>query len=79
MTEARGAGGRPRIPRGKPSLPVLLYGAFGAIALVLYLAASVRGWSLEEEQRATVPASVRHAPGGYRAYHFWHSGYQGGK
>ena len=28
---------------------------------------------------ATIPASVRSSPGGYRSYHFWHSGFQGGK
>jgi hypothetical protein len=71
--------GRPRIPRDKPSLLVLTYGGFGAIVLVLYLAASAFGWTLGDEQRDTVPASVRQAPGGYRTYHFWHSGYQGGK
>ena len=25
------------------------------------------------------PPSVRSSPGGYRSYHFWHSGFQGGK
>jgi hypothetical protein len=70
---------RPRIPRGKVSLPVLLYAAFGAGTLALYLAAGLLGWGSAQEQQSTLPASVRHAPGGYRAYHFWHSGYQGGK
>ena len=27
----------------------------------------------------SIPAGVRSSPGGYRAFHFWHSGYQGGK
>ncbi|HUJ58270.1 MAG TPA: hypothetical protein VLX92_07250 [Kofleriaceae bacterium] len=30
-------------------------------------------------ERAEIPASVRSSPGGYRSYHFWHSGYHGGK
>jgi hypothetical protein len=29
--------------------------------------------------RDEVPASVRASPGGYRSFHFWHSGYHGGK
>jgi hypothetical protein len=32
-----------------------------------------------EPERDTVPAGVRSSPGGYRSYHFWHSGYHGGK
>jgi hypothetical protein len=27
----------------------------------------------------SIPAGVRSSPGGYRAFHFWHSGYMGGK
>jgi hypothetical protein len=30
-------------------------------------------------QHSQIPASVRSSPGGYRSYHFWHSGFQGGK
>jgi len=26
-----------------------------------------------------LPADVRNSPGGYRSFHFWHSGYHGGK
>ena len=29
--------------------------------------------------REEIPASVRSSPGGYRSFHFWHSGYHGGK
>jgi hypothetical protein len=69
----------PRLPRGKPSLLVWLYGLLGAGVVGTYLAASLFGWGYGDEQRDTLPASVRQAPGGYRSYHFWHSGYQGGK
>ena len=30
-------------------------------------------------ERDEIPASVRASPGGYRSFHFWHSGYHGGK
>ncbi|MGZ6141826.1 MAG: hypothetical protein ACXWLM_00750 [Myxococcales bacterium] len=51
-------------------------------ALVLggYVAIEARGTDLTPRAtHATIPASVRSSPGGYRSYHFWHSGYQGGK
>ena len=34
---------------------------------------------LGEPDREEIPKSVRASPGGYRSYHFWHSGYHGGK
>ena len=34
---------------------------------------------LPTAEHAVIPASVRSSPGGYRSYHFWHSGYAGGK
>jgi hypothetical protein len=30
-------------------------------------------------EHVVVPASVRSSPGGYRSFHFWHSGFHGGK
>ena len=53
-------------------------GAGGGV-LVLYLAAGFLGWDFRSTERETVPASVRTAPGGYRTFHFWHTGYHGGK
>ena len=58
---------------------MLAYGAYGAVLLLAYLIAGVTGYSYESQERAVVPSSVRQAPGGYRSYHLWHSGYQGGK
>ena len=46
-------------------------GSYGALAF------SQR--ELGEPDREEVPKSVRASPGGYRSYHFWHSGYHGGK
>jgi hypothetical protein len=47
--------------------------------LLAYLLAGFTGYSYESEERDSLPLSVRQAPGGYRSYHLWHSGYQGGK
>jgi hypothetical protein len=69
----------PKIPRARPSWLVIAYASFGALVLLLYFAAGIFGWSFEEEARDAVPLSVRQTPGGYRSYHLWHSGYQGGK
>jgi hypothetical protein len=69
----------PRPPSGRPSLTVWLYGLLGAGTLSLYLLAGLLGWTWHSEQRSAVPGSVRQAPGGYRGYSFWHTGYQGGK
>jgi hypothetical protein len=45
-----------------------------------FAVAEVRGLVLFKAARhAIIPASVRSSPGGYRSYHFWHSGFQGGK
>jgi hypothetical protein len=80
MTEPAGEPGKlPRPPDGKPSRLVLAYGAAGVLTVLLYLGSGLFGWSWGSEERAAVPAGVRQAPGGYRTFHFWHSGYQGGK
>ena len=48
----------------------------GAFAL-----AEQRGLTLGGPDRRAPPApvSVRSSPGGYRSYHFWHTGFHGGK
>ena len=67
------------IPRARISWLSGAYGLFGSAVLGAYWLASSFGWGSSEEERDVVPASVRQAPGGYRGYHLWHSGYQGGK
>jgi len=81
MTEpARGPLGLPPTPPGrKTSALVIAYGAFGALVVLLYLASGLLGWNGPAEERTFMPAGARQAPGGYRTYHFWPSGYQGGK
>jgi hypothetical protein len=56
-----------------------LYLVFGAFALLLYVALSLAGWEFSAAPRQTLPPDVRNSPGGYRSFHFWHSGFHGGK
>jgi hypothetical protein len=56
-----------------------LYLLLGACVLLLYVLATWSGWELTTATRQFVPADVRNSPGGYRSFHFWHSGYHGGK
>ena len=56
-----------------------LYLVLGAGLLLLYVGAAWAGWELTTSPRQVLPADVRNSPGGYRSFHFWHSGYHGGK
>jgi hypothetical protein len=56
-----------------------LYLVFGAFVLLIYVALSLAGWELSSAPRQTLPPDVRNSPGGYRSFHFWHSGFHGGK
>jgi hypothetical protein len=47
--------------------------------LVLYAVAAFTGWEPGTPGRERIPADVRHSPGGYRSFHFWHAGFIGGK
>jgi hypothetical protein len=69
----------PKVPRTGMSLLVKIYAGVASAVLVVYLVAGVFGWDFKSSERDRVPGSVRNSPGGYRAYHFWHSGYSGGK
>ncbi len=55
------------------------YLAGGVLVLALYVTTALAGWEFGSPQRQVVPPDVRHAPGGYRSFHFWHAGYRGGK
>jgi hypothetical protein len=71
---------RPPIPRpARPSLLTRFYTLAGGGVIAVYLGAGLLGWDFRSTARETVPASVRTAPGGYRTFHFWHTGYHGGK
>lgn len=56
-----------------------IYLALGTATCVGYAAMSLMGWEVSSSERNTIPGNVRQSPGGYRSYHFWHSGYHGGK
>ncbi len=49
------------------------------LVLVLYSMSAFFGWEFGTSGRQTIPADVRNSPGGYRSFHFWHSGFHGGK
>jgi hypothetical protein len=55
------------------------YQIFGIALLLLYAVVGFAGWEFSDTKRELLPPSVRNAPGGYRSFHFWHSGYSGGK
>jgi len=56
-----------------------LYLVLGGGLLLVYAVAAWAGWELSLSPRQQLPADVRNSPGGYRSFHFWHSGYRGGK
>jgi hypothetical protein len=56
-----------------------IYTGLGVLILVVYGVASFAGWEFGNPERKVLPADVRHGPGGYRSFHFWYSGYHGGK
>ena len=55
------------------------YLLLGAIIIVSYGAIAFTGKEFGDPERQRIPADVRQSPGGYRSFHFWHSGYRGGK
>lgn len=71
----------PPVPRASPARGV---GMWLAIAFTVACVGGY-GWlgateyQLSGPEKDEVPASVRASPGGYRSFHFWHSGYHGGK
>jgi hypothetical protein len=65
---------RPRFTTGAAILAVL-----GTLTVGGYTALAFSGYEPGSPKRDEIPASVRSSPGGYRTYHFWHSGYHGGK
>lgn len=79
MTDQARPPDRPTVPRmRRPVIAIVMLvfslgvcGAYGAVAY------SQREFG--EPEHDEIPASVRSSPGGYRSYHFWHTGYHGGK
>lgn len=55
------------------------YGWFCTGVVGLYGGMEARGWGFQPGDRSDIPMSVRQSPGGYRSFHFWHTGLHGGK
>ena len=55
------------------------FAAFCSVVVLAFAALEWRGVATPARERAQIPASVRSSPGGYRSYHFWHTGFHGGK
>ena len=55
------------------------YLIIGIAILAAYSFIAFTGKEFGDPERERVPADVRQSPGGYRSFHFWHSGYRGGK
>jgi hypothetical protein len=56
-----------------------VYKASVVAAIALYAVAGFKGWRVSPGERDRVDPTVRSSPGGYRSFHFWHSGFSGGK
>ncbi len=70
----------PIVPRRGPRS--IFAGVMLALATLVvggYAAFAYTERELGEPEHEVVPSGVRSSPGGYRSYHFWHSGYHGGK
>jgi hypothetical protein len=70
---------RPPVPRPRFTTAAAIFAAIGTLIVGGYTAIAFTGYELGSPKRDEIPASVRSSPGGYRTYHFWHSGYHGGK
>lgn len=68
----------PPVPRGKRSALTLFALIFGGLVTAGYAATAATDYEPGAPARDTIPPSVRSA-GGYRSFHFWHTGYHGGK
>jgi hypothetical protein len=79
MTDAPRPPDRPLVPRAGRSLRVIVAIVFAGIVCAGYGAMAYTQRELGEPEHDEIPASVRTSPGGYRSYHFWHTGYHGGK
>jgi hypothetical protein len=70
---------RPTVVRTGISRGAIIIGIIAGLGVGAYAVMAFTGREPAGVERDEVPASVRASPGGYRTYHFWHSGYHGGK
>ena len=52
-----------------------MFAVIGTVIVGSYSALAFTGYEPGAPSRDEVPASFRSSPGGYRTFHFWHSGY----
>ena len=69
----------PPVPRPRLSPMAIVLGALGGVIVAAYAGLAYSDYEPGAPARAEIPASVRSSPGGYRSFHFWHTGYHGGK
>jgi hypothetical protein len=55
------------------------YKAWVVGAVALYALAGFTGYRSMGAERDKIDPTVRSSPGGYRSFHFWHTGFAGGK
>jgi len=55
-----------------------VYLVVGLLIVALYALVAFSGMEFGNPERQRVPPEVRDSRG-YRSFHFWHSGYRGGK
>ena len=80
MTTEPRAPDRPAVKRPKGNFVTKIVAGFTVLVVGGYSALAFTQRELgAEPERDEIPASVRASPGGYRSFHFWHSGYHGGK
>lgn len=70
---------QPPVPKPGASWLATFWAIAVTVAIGGYAGAAVMGWDFRTTERDTIPPTARSSPGGYRTFHFWHSGYHGGK
>ena len=63
-------------PRSRRSI---VYLVLGVLLIGLWGLGTAKGLEGSQTTVERIPPDVRSSPGGYRSFHFWHSGYRGGK
>ena len=58
---------------------VITYLVLGGIVTTGFAGVQFTGWEPGTPKREIIPPNARESPGGYRSYHFWSSGWMGGK
>ena len=70
---------RPPAPRPRFARAAIVFAVIGTLVVGSYTAMAFTGYEPGSPSRNEIPGSVRSSPGGYRTFHFWHTGYHGGK